>query len=527
MLTTAIYARVSTEEQTENFSINAQLDLLRGYCRSMGYEIYREYVDPGFSGATQDRPALQKLLEDAEKGCFKMVLVYRIDRFFRSVKDLLIVVDHLDRLGIAFRSITEPFDTSNPIGKFMLSLLGSIAQLERDTFVERSRMGKIRRAQEGYVVISRPLLGYDYDREKKQLVINEEEAETVRLIFREYLKADASTLKIARLLDSLGRPTKRGGKWNGERVYAVLTQPAYAGDWYFKHRSKDDPSGWVRVPVPPIIDRATFERAQELLKERRNMIHRTTPREYLLRGLLKCRRCGWNMGGNTDDYYRKHKKKTNRPTKRAFYYRCLRNINSLHYPDRNLGHCDAPWVRGKELEENVLKLLTEILSDPQRLKEAIGQHDEAAARSRVKAESRIRELEKLIARAENEKDRLLAAYREGVIELPDLGREMDRVKACRQELERELEELKIKLTLEEEKVESIERLVEQYRDLSAEGLLEAPYEVKREFLSRLVQTIWVDTREDGTIQVDVECVIPGIELKESIFNRTPLASRTS
>ncbi|MGB9804180.1 recombinase family protein, partial [Desulfofundulus sp.] len=315
-----------------------------------------------------------------------------------------------------------------------------------------------------------------------------------------------------------------GGKWNGERVYSVLTQPAYAGDWYFKHRSKEDPSGWVRVPVPPIIDRATFERAQELLKERRNMIHRTTPREYLLRGLVKCRRCGWNMGGNTDDYYRKHKKKTDKPTKRAFYYRCLRNISSLHYPERNLGRCDAPWVRGMELEESVLKLLTEILSNPERLKEAIGQQDEATARAREKAESRIRELEKLIARAENEKDRLLAAYREGIIELLDLSREMDRIKARRQELLRELEEVKLKLTLEEDKVESIERLVEQYRGLSAEGLLDAPYEVKREFLTRLVQTIWVDTREDGSIQLDIECVIPGIEPKENASSVTPLAS---
>lgn len=503
-LPVAIYARVSTEEQSENFSIASQLDLLKNYCRSMQYKIYNEYVDPGYSGTTQDRPALKKLLEDASKGNFKMVIVYRIDRFFRSVKDLLFVVDHLDRLGVAFCSVTEPFDTSNPIGKFMLSLLGSIAQLERDTFIERSQLGKLRRAQEGYVVLSNPPLGYDYDRESGQLVINEQEAETVRLIFSEYIKPDASTLTVAKTLKALGRPTKKGGKWDGERVYSILVKSAYVGKWVYKSRKTS-----VKVFVPPIIDQATFNKAQELLKERRNMIHRANKRQYLLRSILKCKKCGWDMGGTTQYLYkRKNGKKIGKPRSEKHYYRCGKNITVIHYPERGLEKCSASWVKGAELENKVLEHLVDILSNPDRLQEAIGSQDNSLEHTKKELNEKLKEIDQAISRCNNEKERILKAYREELIELEDLGKEMDRIKERRQNLEQQAEELKLKISMEDNKVNGVKALMERYRGIDVHSILNAPFEEKREFLMKLVKVIWVDTREDGSIHLDIECIIP-------------------
>lgn len=515
----AIYVRVSTEEQAENFSINAQLDLLRSYCKSMGHPIYKEYVDPGYSGTTRERPALQELLDDAQKGYFKIVLVYRIDRFFRSVKDLLIVVDHLDQLGVAFRSVTEPFDTSNPIGKFMLSLLGSIAQLERDTFMERSRMGKLRRAKEGYVLMSRALYGYDYNRAKRTVEINEREAEAVRFCFNEYKKPFSSTYQIAKKLKELGYQTKFGGHWNSERVHSILRNPAYAGDWYYKHRSKDNPSDCILVPIPPIIDRATFEIVQELLKKRRSLIHRPAPRDYLLRGLLRCKKCGGKMGGTTD-VYRLKRKRGDKTISERHYYRCLTTLIARRYPERNLEECDAPWVRGKEIEDKILEYLIDLLNNPEKIREALSSQNNKFQIKKAELEKEIGDTERKISRLEIEKERLLQAYREGVIELKDLSKEIDAIKNRQRNLEQKLAEMKLNVSLEEDKLQGVEDFLENTKELKDWAVREAFFEEKRNFIENIVKEVWVETKTDGTVHVDIECLIPiG---KEDKITRTPL-----
>ena len=519
----AIYARVSTEEQTENFSINAQLDLLRSYCKSISFDTYDEYVDAGFSGTTQDRPALQRLLEDAQKGRFQLILVYRIDRFFRSVKDLLIIVDYLDQLGVAFRSVTEPFDTTNPIGKFMLSLLGSIAQLERDTFIERSQMGKIRRAKEGYVLMSRPLYGYDYDKASAQVCINEKEAEIVRFIYDEYLKPDASTHTIPKeLIKMKNATTKRGGAWNSERVYKILTHSAYVGDWYYKHKSKNDPSNWILVTIPPIITRSTFDKAQELLKERRNMIHRSTPRQYLLRGFLRCKRCGTLMGGTTDIYrHRSNGKKAGNAVSERYYYYCMRTLIARRYPERCLQECDAPWLRGKELEDRIFEYLVSLLMNPEKLRQALSSQKENVGTIKLEAEKKQKETEKHLARCEIERERILKAYREGAFELDVLTAEMAKIKERQRELSQKLAEIKLEASLEEEKIRNVETVIENYQSIDLRDILQAPYEEKRSFLSKLVKNIWVDTKENGLVSIDVVSIHAQ---EENSITTTPLAS---
>ncbi len=113
----AIYARVSTEEQTENFSIENQLESLRKYCETKSYDIFEEYVDAGFSGTKLSRPAINALMEDARAERIDMVLVYKLDRLFRSNRHMYNTLDELERLGIEFVSITESFETNTAMGK--------------------------------------------------------------------------------------------------------------------------------------------------------------------------------------------------------------------------------------------------------------------------------------------------------------------------------------------------------------------------------------------------------------------------
>lgn len=195
----ALYARVSTEEQTENFSLGSQTELLKKHAKEHQYKIYSIYIDGGYSGASYERPEFQRLLADAKQSRFDIVLVYRLDRFFRSNKDLLNVVDEMSSYNVDLKSITEPFDTSNYLGKFVLSLFGSIAELERNTFIERSKAGRLRRYREGYYSGTTPCkFGYSYNKKTKKLEINDKEAEIVKNIFGLYLQPDSSVLKVTK-----------------------------------------------------------------------------------------------------------------------------------------------------------------------------------------------------------------------------------------------------------------------------------------------------------------------------------------
>jgi DNA invertase Pin-like site-specific DNA recombinase len=133
----AIYARVSTGGQDPAL----QLRELREYCKARGWEIHEEYVDHGVSGTAESRPRLGRMLADAHKRRFDIVIVWRFDRFARSVSHLLRSLETLNALGIEFVSFTEAIDTSSPAGKLTFTVLGAVAELERSLIAERVRAG--------------------------------------------------------------------------------------------------------------------------------------------------------------------------------------------------------------------------------------------------------------------------------------------------------------------------------------------------------------------------------------------------
>ncbi len=349
----AIYARVSTEEQKENFSLAGQLDLLRKYAANNRFEIYKEYVDPGFSGISYDRPAFQDLLHDAKQQKFQLILVYRLDRLFRSTKDLLLVSDYFEKLRIGLRSVTEPFDTSNYLGKFVLTLLGSIAQLERDIFIERSKLGRIRRAQEGYYSGSQPArFGYRYDRIARTLQVDTKESLVVSTIFNFYNQPESSVKKVARRLRALGYKTKEGKEFYGPTVFDVLKDPIYIGKWYAnryckngKFKPRDE---WIEVKVPAIITQDTFNKAQRLLQQRKIYSIRNARHEYLLQGLMKCGDCGCSIAGTADKQYQIKNGKRYGPYQ-TLYYRCT------HFSRSREIKCNLKYLQARMLESVVWK----------------------------------------------------------------------------------------------------------------------------------------------------------------------------
>lgn len=147
----ALYARVSTKEQDPEL----QLEALRNHVHQRGLEIFGEYVDRGISGIQTKRPELDRLLEDAWSGKFRAVLVWKFDRFARSVSHLLQAIEAFRKLNVDFISLTEQFDTATPIGRAMFAVIGAMAQLERDLIRERVVAG-INRARRKGVKLGRP-----------------------------------------------------------------------------------------------------------------------------------------------------------------------------------------------------------------------------------------------------------------------------------------------------------------------------------------------------------------------------------
>lgn len=166
----ASYTRISTDEDRQPFSLAAQQERLDAYARSQdSWRIVARYSDQA-SGATLDRPGLNLALADAASGVFELLLVYRVDRLSRNVRQLAQLSEELDKVGVALRSATEPFDTSSAAGKMMLQMLGVFAEFERRTIVDRITAGMERAASEGRWVSGRPPYGYTWDKDAKMLV---------------------------------------------------------------------------------------------------------------------------------------------------------------------------------------------------------------------------------------------------------------------------------------------------------------------------------------------------------------------
>ena len=186
LLKVAFYARVSTDDQAERETIQNQVDIAATLCPAMGLEVVDSYLDDGVSGMIplEQRPEGARLLNDARQGLFKQVVVYRLDRIGRKALVILSSWEELKEHGVAVRSLTEPFDTAQPFGEFVMGILAMVAGYERDSIISRTTEGRRRKAREGKWTGGRAPLGYKVV--AGFLEVDEEESELVQRIFRQY-----------------------------------------------------------------------------------------------------------------------------------------------------------------------------------------------------------------------------------------------------------------------------------------------------------------------------------------------------
>ena len=231
-LRTAIYVRVSTEEQAqEGYSIRAQEQKLRDYAKVKDWLVYKIYMDEGISGKNiTDRPAINDMITDIINGKVKNVLVFKIDRLTRNTADLISLIDLFNENNCAFNSLNESIDTHSATGRMFIKIIGIFAEFERENIAERVRLGYERKAREGYSINSNnPSYGYSRKKGEKIQAINEKEAVIVREIFDMFLNKNMNYNKIVKNLNNRNIPTKHNSVWNATKIKRLLTNCSYMG----------------------------------------------------------------------------------------------------------------------------------------------------------------------------------------------------------------------------------------------------------------------------------------------------------
>ena len=283
----ALYPRVSTLEQArDGYSINEQIDRMKMYCEAKGWKVHKIYTDAGYSGADTDRPGLQELIKDAEAKRFNAVLVYKLDRLSRSQKDTLTLIEDVFLPnGVDFISMTENLDTSTPFGRAMVGILSVFAQLEREQIKERMEVGKMGRAKDGRWCGS-PCVPIGYDLVDGELKINEYEAMQIQELFRLF-NLRISQRRVSKMLNFKGYTTKNGGSWEGKHyLRPILENKHYIGMVSYKDE-------WYDGIHDAIIDKETFDKAQQILAERDAETNAREPKiNSVIAGLVHCGQCG-------------------------------------------------------------------------------------------------------------------------------------------------------------------------------------------------------------------------------------------
>ena len=328
----ALYARVSTENQHDNDSIPAQLDALQKYAKEHSYYVVGTFVDDGISGTLLDeRDELQKLLELVRKDEIDLILVCKLDRWFRNIRHYQNTQYLLDEHHVAWRTIWESYETETAIGRMMINQMLIFAEYEVEA--TRSRINKTFDYKKSQHEVVSGKIPFGYRIVDKHMVPDPDRAKIVRKVFDLYIQT-GSMCETMRLTEGLGLPkTQRAFKW-------LLKNRKYIGEAY-------GDSSYCE----PIIDRQTFDTVQRMLTMN---VKKSQVREYIFSGLVYCKDCGRKMTG-TSDKYKGSRYKT---------YRCM-----YHY--RPLPVCDNQrTINESKLERYLVKNLEQFAFEDIEAKES-------------------------------------------------------------------------------------------------------------------------------------------------------------
>jgi site-specific DNA recombinase len=506
----ALYARVSSDKQAQEGTIDSQVSVLRQEITSVGGLLSDElcFLDDGFSGSTLIRPALERLRDQASMGLIDCLHVLAPDRLARKHVHQWLLLEELQANGVEVVFVNRPVG-STPEDQLLLNVQGVVAEYERAKLLERTRRGRLHAAKCGRVnVLTQAPFGYRY-RDKQSMggtaafEVNETEADIVRRLFAWIGRDGCSLSEATRRLQKLGVRTRHGRDvWNRSTLHHMLTNPAYAGTAiYGKTRQgerrarlrpwrgksevpkrpsstyRTEPSAQIAITVPALIDTELFALVQERLQEHRQRLRKPTASRYLLQGLLVCGGCQYAVCGH---------RSPGLGTKYVGYYRCLGND-----PSRFAGHrlCDNRMHRIEDLDELVWRDVCDLLSEPERLRlefERRQQPGKGAKDSATEASLRL-----ALAKAKQGQSRLLDAFTAGLVEIDDFQQRMD-------ELKKRQKQISVKLAQTKEQEQQAEQWhlahsrLQEFADEVHGSLAKADWKTRRRILETIVKRVEMD-----------------------------------
>ena len=523
----ALYIRVSTQEQADKFGLPVQLNQMKKWLETyedlFTWDEKHLYTDDGFSGASEifEREALPKLFEAARKKEFDVILVWKLDRFFRKTRYLLNAIEELKEMDIGFIATTQAeVDTTKTMGKFMLGLLGIIAEMERDLIIERTGIGRMEAANAGKFVGGMHTYGYDIDEQTQKITINPETSKIVRLIFKWFVKDRLNSYQVQQRINAMNIPTqadlelermkkKKGAEnvkkskrkvnpanfWHGSTIRKILKNQAYTGHYFFNKKTrkynpttkkwKEAPNPreeWIKVICPKIIEGGVWKTAQALLK-RNEKSQRRGKDIYLISGKIICGACNSPYHGYMKAKF-KTKNKVREIVSKKPHYRCGKdNASKVGVP------CANRQISGTALEALVWSRIEELISDPDIFIKRVEQEERKKVNVRElekERDTKQKELDEIIA----ETDRMLVLFQKGLKYQGkgELEKESSRLEADEKRLENDLESIASQLMDAEERQErlaSAKNLAKKY----AKSLTDLDFPTKRTIVQDIVKRV--------------------------------------
>ncbi len=417
----ALYARVSSEKQAEkDLSIPAQLQALRDYASKRGWSVVHEYVDEAESARTADRPKFQEMIATArnKQHPFQAILVWKLSRFARNREDSIVYKSLLRKYGVQVISINEPVDKS-PAGQMFEGMIEVIDEFYSANLAQDTIRGMKENARRGFLNGGMTPYGYrrahiqDGSVQRSRLTIDAAEASIVRRVFQLCVQGMGAK-DIVKTLNREGLTTRAGKKWGKSTIYYLLTNETYTGVLIFNRIKKRAGQGLltpsehvIRVENahPVIVDLDTFQKVQQLLKERAPKL--TAPRglgsDHLLSSLVFCGKCGARMTACSAKSGKHH------------YYACN------NYLKRGKDVCNAKLIRVEKLEAFVVERLKQNILTEANLLELVQMVNEEIGECKTDVEERVREIETQIQDHRTRVDRLYDALETGKLKMDELG----------------------------------------------------------------------------------------------------------
>lgn len=513
----AIYARVSTERQEKLNTIESQISTLCDYAKANDYIIVEKYLDEGYSGELLARPSLDRLRDDAKNKHFDVVLVHSPDRLSRKFIHLGLLEEEFRKYELKVTYLNRPDSKDTPEDNLLAGIQGLIGEYEKSKILERTRRGKLHKAKNNCIVGSIAPYGYNYVKGNKAenksgyYKINEEEAKTVRLIFELFNVKKLSIREIVRELTRRGISPRKGKQWRTSSLHKIIRNETYTGVTYYNknlcvetdnhssenHYRRRKNTGrvlrpreeWIAITLPDntlILDKRTFGLAQKQLVRNAELSPRNTKYEYLLRGFVKCAKCGSPFHGT--------------PSHGKLYYRCGNRDRTFPLPKE----CNALSVKAAELENAVWDKFCEVIQNPSLIESQIPKIKGKTNKSKIDTAKEIENIELNFKKLAGEESRILDAYRENIITIDQLKEQTQKIKEKKDKLEEKKSSL---LSKEDSNISRpfMERSIKDFCKLISKKLAEIKddFESKRQLLSLAINRVDVDGKH-----VKIRGIIP-------------------